>query len=63
MSFPLNTPNSHWPQFSQWLNQQNLREGQDYTLHPQDDQWTIVDFARHEDHWAFAVFAGQFNYS
>lgn len=63
MTHPINTPSSHWSQFSQWLSDRNLREGVDYTLHPQNDLWTIIDFVQYQDHWDFAVFASQFSYS
>lgn len=63
MSYPINTPNSHWPQFSQWLSDRNLQEGVDFTLQPFNDLWTIINFAREQDHWDFAVFGSQFTYN
>jgi len=60
--YSINAKLTRWTELSNWLAEQNLVLGQDYTLTESVPGWSLVNFVRESDLTAFSVFGATLNY-
>jgi hypothetical protein len=61
--YAINTPNSHWTLFKAWLDSQNLVQGQDWSVSPSVENWTMLVFNSQEHYDQFVLYSMTLSYS
>lgn len=60
--YSINAKLTRWTELQTWLNEQNLVQGQDYTVTDSVPGWTMVNFQRESDLTAFAQYGSTLNF-
>lgn len=60
--YAINANHVRWTEFTNWLNERGLVQGQDYELKESIPGWTLIDFQRENDFWEFSLYAGTLTY-